>query len=69
MNQVDFRKVSQAIESVFGTTTESITPMKMELGQSVFIIEVSSGKSKNDFYKNCFKNFNSKIYLKKNELT
>ena len=51
MNQVDFGKVSSAIESVFGTTTESIAPVKMELSQSVFVIEVSSVESKNDFQK------------------
>ena len=54
MNQVDFGKVSSAIKSVFGTATESITPVKMELSQSVFVIEVSSIESKKTFF---FKTF------------
>ena len=57
MNQVDFGKVSHTIESVFGTTTECITPMEMKLSQSVFVVEVSSGESE--------KLFLSKVILKR----
>ena len=46
MNKVDFRKVSATVNSVFRTTTEIITPVKMKLSEFIFRSEVSTSETK-----------------------
>ena len=46
MNKVDFRKVSATVNSVFRSTTEIITPVKMKLSKFIFRSEVSTRETK-----------------------
>ena len=46
VNKVDFRKISASVNSVFRSTTEIITPVKMELSKFIFRSEVTTGETK-----------------------